>query len=496
MKTMKNNYRQEKINTQILVIGSGAGGAVTAATLAKAGYSVVILEEGERIDTNTLETHSTEAMKLLYRNRGMTPIFGNTTIAYVEGCCVGGSTEINSAFWHRTPEDCINRWTEKYKVKDLSKDSLYKLFNEVEKDLTIQYSDPKSISRSSSLLKKGAEELNWSIQEIPRAQIKIENSQFAPGAKSSMSRTFIPAAIEHGVKILSNSKAIKINHGNGRVTSVLAVSSDKDSKTMLTIEAEHVFISGGAVQTPTLLLKSNINKNIGQSIFIHPMLKIAAMFEESLDSHKDPIPIYQIKEFMPDITIGGSVFTPGFLSMLFCDNWTLNATAMEKWQNMALYYAGITGKGIGRIRLFPFTNEPFISYRLSKEDQSNLSKGLAYISKLLFKSGAKKLFPAVRNLPFLETQNESDYFLNNVIPFQSMSLSTVHAFSSCPMGEDEDICAVNSFGKTYGFENLYISDASIIPDAPGVNPQGTIMALALRNAKYFLETKRGGELCQ
>ena len=71
-----------------------------------------------------------------------------------------------------------------------------------------------------------------------------------------------------------------------------------------------------------------------------------------------------------------------------------------------------------------------------------------------------------------------------------MSLSTVHAFSSCPMGENENICAVDSFGKVHGFENLYISDASIIPDAPGVNPQGTIMALALRNAKHFLESRK------
>ena len=116
---MKNNYRQEKINTQVLVIGSGAGGAVTAATLAKAGFSVIVAEEGQRINTENISTHSTEAMKLLYRNRGMTPIFGNTTIAFVEGSCVGGSTEVNSAFWHRTPEEAIKRWIESEEELDI-----------------------------------------------------------------------------------------------------------------------------------------------------------------------------------------------------------------------------------------------------------------------------------------------------------------------------------------------------------------------------------------
>ncbi len=486
---MKNNYRQEKINTQVLVVGSGAGGAVTAATLAKAGFSVIVAEEGQRINTENISTHSTEAMKLLYRNRGMTPIFGNTTIAFVEGSCLGGSTEINSAFWHRTPEEAIKRWGTKYKVKDLSPDIIYKSFDEIEKKVKIRYSEPKSIPKSSLMLKKGAEELNWSVQEVPRAQVNIDGSQFAPGAKSSMSRTYIPDAIESGAKILSNCKVIKINHKNGKAYSAQAISIDKDFKTMLTIEAEYIFICSGAVQTPVLLLKSGIKKNIGNTFYIHPMLKVAALFEEKLDSQKDPIPIYQINEFMPDITIGGSVFTPGFLSMILCENWALNESVMNQWQNMALYYVACLGSGTGQVKIFPFTHEGFMFYRLSREDHINLSKGLAYISQLLFKSGAKKLFPSIRNLPFLESKSEADFFLKNTIPLGSMNLSTVHAFSSCPMGENENICAVNSFGKVHGFENLYISDASIIPDAPGVNPQGTIMTLALRNAKHFLEAR-------
>jgi nucleoside-diphosphate-sugar epimerase len=61
----------------------------------------------------------------------------------------------------------------------------------------------------------------------------------------------------------------------------------------------------------------------------------------------------------------------------------------------------------------------------------------------------------------------------------------VHAFSSCPMGENPDFCATDSFGKVSGFRNLYINDASLIPDSPGVNPQGTTMAIALRNLDHF-----------
>ena len=69
-----------------------------------------------------------------------------------------------------------------------------------------------------------------------------------------------------------------------------------------------------------------------------------------------------------------------------------------------------------------------------------------------------------------------------------MNLMTVHLFSSLPMGEDER-CPVDSFGRLKGFTNVIVNDASILPDAPGVNPQGTIMALAARNTERFLAVR-------
>jgi choline dehydrogenase-like flavoprotein len=69
---------------------------------------------------------------------------------------------------------------------------------------------------------------------------------------------------------------------------------------------------------------------------------------------------------------------------------------------------------------------------------------------------------------------------------RTTDLMTIHLFSSCPMGENKSLCAANSFGKVHDMENLYIADASLLCTAPGVNPQGTIMAIARRNALAFL----------
>ena len=94
----------------VVVIGSGAGGAVTALALAERGLGVLVLEEGPRPSLADYGAPSAEAMGRLYRNRGMTPILGDVPIGYVEGRCLGGSTEINSGFWHRTPREVLLRW--------------------------------------------------------------------------------------------------------------------------------------------------------------------------------------------------------------------------------------------------------------------------------------------------------------------------------------------------------------------------------------------------
>jgi choline dehydrogenase-like flavoprotein len=65
----------------------------------------------------------------------------------------------------------------------------------------------------------------------------------------------------------------------------------------------------------------------------------------------------------------------------------------------------------------------------------------------------------------------------------------VHAFSSCPIGERADRCAADSYGRVHGWNNLHINDASMLPDSPGVNPQGSVMAFARRNARHFIDSR-------
>ena len=67
------------------------------------------------------------------------------------------------------------------------------------------------------------------------------------------------------------------------------------------------------------------------------------------------------------------------------------------------------------------------------------------------------------------------------------NIMTVHLMASCPMGEDRRVAAVNSWGRVHGHSGLYVADVSTLCTSPGVNPQGTIMALAKRSSDHFLK---------
>jgi choline dehydrogenase-like flavoprotein len=221
------------------------------------------------------------------------------------------------------------------------------------------------------------------------------------------------------------------------------------------------------------------------------MLKVAALFPERIDAQDSVLPLLQVKEFWPEISLGGAFFTVGHLGLVLSENWPETREQMSRYRNMASYYVAVRGSGRGSVRPSLLGDGACVMrYELSDEDVTNLSKGLARLATLLLAAGATHVHPTVQGLPTIRNEVEAIRWLDERLARSSLSLTTVHAFSSCPMGERRDRCAADSFGKVHGYQNLYVNDASMLPDSPGVNPQATVMALARRNAAHFLETLR------
>ena len=303
------------------------------------------------------------------------------------------------------------------------------------------------------------------------------------GIKQSMTETYIPDFLKWGGKILSQTYAHCLQRKKNawiiKATRTLQCGRTKQIK----IHAETVFLAAGAIQTPALLQRSGLSRLAGSHFQLHPTIKIAAHFNETVNTHNANVAVHQVKEFSPRLSFGGSVSSLPHLALSLLDYPQELKTLAECWQNMAIYYAMITPVGTGKFVRY-LVRAPVVTYKLDRIDYENLRDSLNKLAQILFSAGAIELFPSVTHIP--KWTASSDYFSKKFHHHQMM-LMTVHLFSSCPMGENKRYCVVNSFGKVHDQENLYITDGSTLPTALGVNPQGSIMAFARKSTLHFLQ---------
>lgn len=466
---------------EVVVIGSGPGGAITAALLAEAGKDVLLIEEGRHLRLDSCIPFTLEEMVQKYRNGGITPALGPAPVAYVEGRCVGGGSEINSGLYHRTPAEVLERWTREYQVEGLAENDLAPHFAAGERDVSVSLL-PGDAPPASLKLHEGAAKRGWKSLEIPRW------CQYAPGAtrptegrRQSMTETFIPRLLNSGGRLLPETRVL----GMRREGNAWELNCRHATGRTIAIGGETVFCCAGAVQTPALLRRSGIHPNIGDSLQLHPTVKVAARFAEEINQPGMGVPVHQVKEFAPALSFGCSISTLPYLQLAMTDHPEFLAEAEANWRRMAIYYCMITTETRGTIRAVPGFRDPLVRYRLTPADMAQLAEGVRKLGELLFASGATALFPSVRGLRPLNAPDELPR-VPGELPFGRTNLMTIHLFSSCPMGENRFRCATDSFGKVHGQDGLLVSDASLLCTAPGVNPQGSVMAFARRNALKFL----------
>jgi choline dehydrogenase-like flavoprotein len=470
------------MTADVVVIGSGPGGAVTATLLAEQGYSVLMIEEGPNLPIQSAPHFSYEEMLQKYRNGGVTVALGVPKIAYVEGCCVGGGSEINRGIYHRAPDSLLERWRQEFGVSDLSHESMAPHFDACEATAHIEYLGNAAPAMSRRLF-EGAQSLGWRAMEAPR----LFSYAAGGGRKQSMSETFVPRFLEAGGRLIVDTRVDKLTRTGGKWRINARNRGGDGSQRQVEISADQVFVACGAVQTPALLRRSGLTKNIGDTLRFHPMLKLVAEFAEQINRHGDPDPVHQVKEFEPDIGMGCSISNLPMLTLAMANHPEQLAGMSSNWQRMGIYYVQTT-EGVSSVRNLPFFRDPLVRMKHGASGMPKLARGLKLLAEALFAAGAVAVYPGIAGYPALRSMDDV-HKLPDVIKSSDGSITSVHVFSSCPMGENEALCATDSFGRVRGADGLYIADASLLCTATGVNPQGTVMAVAHRNALHAIEKR-------
>jgi choline dehydrogenase-like flavoprotein len=473
----------------VLIVGSGAGGATTAAVLAEAGHDVLIVEEGPWVEQGSVVPFSLEQMDRQYRSGGVTVALGLPSIAYTEGRCAGGGTEVNSGLYWRPPEATLDAWRTKYRIKDFATDDLLAICAEVETALSVQ-KVPGEHTPASDILRRGADRLGWKNDEIPRWMTYPDGAGATEGQRQSMTRTYLPRAFAAGARILCEHRLDKIVRSGSRATSaqLTDLAADTGDGTV-TIGFRDVVVCGGAIQTPAILQRAGLRHRVGRTLAVHPTVKLAARFADPVNTPED-VSVYQVKQFAPNISFGGSASHPGLVALALTDNWRDFGSAVTSWPELAIYYAAITSEGRGLVQTIPGVRDPLVTYRLTRRDRDLLGQGLGRLAMVMLEAGAEEVYPSFKGAPVV--RNRADLAtMTTMFAASKASVMTVHLCSTAPMGDDEQRCATDSHGLVHGTDNVFVNDAALLPEAPGVNPQASVMAVAIRNARRYCADRAG-----
>jgi choline dehydrogenase-like flavoprotein len=467
-----------RMEADVLIIGSGAGGATTAAVLAEAGHDVLVVEEGEWVEQGAVVPFSLEQMDRQYRAGGVTVAVGVPSVAYTEGRCAGGGTEVNSGLYKEPPHDVIERWRDDFAIRDLDLAELDGISAEVVRDLHVT-TLPGRPPAASEAMRRGAAALGWSHGEIPRWMV-YDSDDPASAQRQSMTRTYLPRAMRAGARMVTGCRVHRLLMHRERAQ--YAETTLADGRRGF-IRFRSVFVCGGAIQTPAILQRSGLRRLIGSTLAVHPTVKLAARFVDEINV-PDDVPVHQVKEFAPNLSFGGSASHPGLVALALSDHWAAFKGALPDWRRISVYYAAITSEGRGKVRAVPGLRDPVVTYSLTRRDRDLLGTGLSRLALLMLEAGATDVFPSFRNAPLVKNRRGVADMAAHFSAAKA-SVMSVHLCSTVPLGENRQRCAADSYGRVHGTTNVYVNDASLLPTAPGVNPQATVMALSIRNARRF-----------
>ena len=487
------------LECDVVIVGSGAGGATCAAELAEHGVDVIVVEEGRHLGTETFTPEATRMIRAMYRDGGATVALGSPPILYQEGSVVGGSTVINGGMSWRTPERILSRWQIEDGLDRISAADMEIYFERVERRIHVAPQDTESIGVDNALLKKGADALGWKTFGNLRNQVHCPGSNNCAfgcptGAKQSALVSYVPRALHFGARIYSDIRVTEVLRRGKRAIGVLGhvVTEDKKRGAAVTVRARLVISACGAIHTPALLWRSGYRSPsglLGHRMSMHPNVKVVALFDEPVRGWEGVHQAYQVREFQDEGLVFAAVnVPPSVLAMSFPAYGAALGDLMAKYDRMLVAGMLCEDTATGRLKRMP-GGRPQAFYQMNDFDADKLKRGTALLCELLFEAGAKTIMLPFGGVADLTSPDQVRRLMSDRVPKERMEVLTVHMMGTARMGADRAGAVTDHYGFLYDADRMMVCDASLFPSPIGVNPMETIQALATRNMHHLLSNR-------
>ncbi|MFZ5757540.1 MAG: GMC family oxidoreductase N-terminal domain-containing protein [Pseudomonadota bacterium] len=485
----------QELECDVVVIGTGAGGAAAAHELAGRGLAVVLVEEGRYYDRRDFNGKLTEVIPRLYRAMGATAAFGNNIIPIPIGRNVGGTTTINSGTCLRTPDSTLAAWRAEG-LSEFTPENMAPYFELVEDVLKVQPAEPKYVGEIGNVIATGARRIGMKeMRPLTRNAEGCDGQglcQFGcpTDAKQSTNVSFIPRALERGAFLYTGYRADTLLRDGDRVTGVVAHGRDASGRRItLTLKARATVVSMGALLTPNFLRANGIrNRWLGNNLSIHPAGAVTAWFPDREFGNSLTIPqgygVYDLKDEGLMFEGGTIPFVGhGILNPLQAEDFV---RFTERYQQTAYFGIMVKDTSRGKVRRGFSRDLPLITYSMNARDFELFRKGIDLLAKMYFAAGAKEVcLPGLSRMTVLRSEAELAAFWATKPGPRQFMVSAYHPLGTARIGASADQGVCDSAHRVWGVDGLYVMDGSSVPTSLGANPQVTIMAMATRAARML-----------
>lgn len=476
------------VECDVVVVGTGAGGAVVGRELAEAGLAVVFVEEGHYFDRTQFNGRAFPMQQKLYRRGGSTFSVGNVGIPIPLGQTVGGSTTVNSGTCYRTPDRVLHAWQRELGLSELGPEQLAPYFDRVESVLGVDHAKAELLGGNGRVIARGCDALGFKQHGPLRRNAPDCDGQGVccfgcpTDAKRSTNVSYIPLALRAGAEVFSATKMTRIIVEGGRARGIVARTEDGH---VLTVRARAVVVACGAIMTPLLLDAQGLGQRSGQlgkNLSIHPACGALAEFDEQILSWKGIPQGYSIHELHDEGILyeGAAVPLEMTMSMTQLIGPELIRLA-ESFDHVASF--GFMVEDTSRGKVTSMMGQPVIQYWLQDRDVAHIKRGLDVLAQIFFAAGARRVHLPVAGFDVIERPDDLAALRRATVRPWDLDLSAYHPLGTARMGTDPARSVVGPDHELHDTHGLYVVDGAAVPTSLGVNPQITIMALATRAAE-------------
>ncbi len=445
-----------------IIIGSGTSGGVLAHNLQKSGAKCLLIEAGKYFKKETFPKNEADASTQLYWGGGL-EFNESATMAFLRTRAVGGTSIVNQCLMNRFDDIAFRDWKTQSEVGFFNEKDMSSYYEKVEKALVLHTFDKSEFNNNAKKFTAGCDKLGYKWDYLQRGQsdCALDKGNDCIGclggcrrdSKQSTMVAFIQKAEKIGLEILTE---FTVDSVENKTDSVLVKGEKAGQKQVLT--AKKIILAGGSFGSTGILLRSGFKDRLpalGKYFSSHPQFMSFGIYDEYIDSHKGAFqsvaskdPSFRQKGFKLE-----NVFaSPISIGMLFNSVGKRHQELMRQYRNMACIEVAVRDEPSGEIFLNK-KGKVVVRKELTTRDRSRRDQGLEVIQNIFSNSGAKEVV-------------HSPYYFG------------LHLMGGCVIGSNAQTSVVDPDFKVHGMDNIYISDSSIYPNAPGINPSLTIMALS------------------